>query len=135
MLTVSKSKLDQELQHDIDCNQILSCLKMHHIMASLPKWLLTPQKETSYCVLNMTIFKQFIGAFMGHIIRLNAGKEIKAFSELFINKNFEYTIVLFVSNKSLHSLHSNLRCLYKAVWSSYQDFMNNQSFIVFKELF
>ena len=32
---------------------------------------------------------------MRHIIRLNAGKEIKSFSELFINKIFEYTFVTF----------------------------------------
>ena len=68
---------------------------MHHFMGSLPKWLLTTQKETSSCVLNMTIFKKFFGAFMRHIIRLNAGKEIKSFSELFINKIFEYTFVTF----------------------------------------
>ena len=32
---------------------------------------------------------------MRHIIRLNAGKEIKSFSELFIDKFFEYTFVTF----------------------------------------
>ena len=44
---------------------------------------------------NMTIFKKFFGAFMRHIIRLNVGKEIKSFSELFIDKIFEYTFVTF----------------------------------------
>ena len=43
----------------------------------------------------MTIFKKFFGAFMRHIIRLNVGKEIKSFSELFIDKIFEYTFVTF----------------------------------------
>ena len=38
---------------------------------------------------------------MAHIIRENAGKKLKTISELFINKHFEYTFVLFVSNKSL----------------------------------
>ena len=68
---------------------------MHHFMGSLPEWVLTPQKETSSRVLKMTIFQKFFGAFMRHIIRLNVGKEIKSFSELFINKIFEYTFVTF----------------------------------------
>ena len=38
---------------------------------------------------------------MAHIIRENAGKKIKMISELFTNKNFEYTFVLFVSDQSL----------------------------------
>ena len=38
---------------------------------------------------------------MAHIIRENAGKKFKMISELFINKNFEYTFVLFVSDQSL----------------------------------
>jgi hypothetical protein len=38
---------------------------------------------------------------MAHIIRENAGKKFKKISELFINKNFEYTFVLFVSDQSL----------------------------------
>ena len=68
---------------------------MHHFMCSLPKWVLRPQKEISSCVLNMTIFKKFFEAFMRHITRWNAGKEIKWFTELFINKTFEYTFVTF----------------------------------------
>ena len=40
---------------------------------------------------------------MAHIIRENAGKKFKMISELFINKNFEYTFVLFVSDQSLCS--------------------------------
>ena len=50
---------------------------------------------------------------MAHMIRENAGQKLKTISELFINKNFEYTFVLFVSNKSLphkistHSAHSD----------------------------
>jgi hypothetical protein len=38
---------------------------------------------------------------MAHINRKNAGKKIKMISELFTNKVFEYTFVLFVSNQSL----------------------------------
>jgi hypothetical protein len=36
----------------------------------------------------MTILKKIFGAFMRHIIRLNAGKEMKSFSEIFNNKIF-----------------------------------------------
>ena len=52
-----------------------SCLKMHHFRASLPKWDLTPQKETSSCVFKMAIFSKFFGAFMRHIIRYSTGKK------------------------------------------------------------
>ena len=38
---------------------------------------------------------------MAHIIRENAGKKFRMISELFTNKNFEYTFVLFVSDQSL----------------------------------
>ena len=38
---------------------------------------------------------------MAHIMRKYAGKKFKMISELFINKNFEYTFVLFVSDQSL----------------------------------
>ena len=38
---------------------------------------------------------------MAHIMRKNAGREIKMISELFIIKNSEYTFVLFVSDQSL----------------------------------
>ena len=40
---------------------------------------------------------------MAHIMRENAGREIKMISELFIIKNSEYTFVLFVSDQSLWS--------------------------------
>ena len=43
----------------------------------------------------MAVFEKFFGVLMRHIIRLNAGKEIKSFSELFINKIFEYIFVTF----------------------------------------
>ena len=42
----------------------LSCLKMDHFRASLPKWFLTPQKETSSCVFKMGIFSRFFWALM-----------------------------------------------------------------------
>ena len=40
---------------------------------------------------------------MRNIIRLNAGKKIKLFSEVFTNNIFEYSFVLFISNQSLHT--------------------------------
>ena len=43
---------------------------------------------------------------MAHIVRKNAGKKFKMISELFINKNFEYTFVLFVSDQSLVELNA-----------------------------
>ena len=52
---------------------------------------------------DMTIFKKIFGSFMRHIIRLNAGKEIKSFSELFINKIFEYTFVTFEYEQTIQS--------------------------------
>ena len=47
--------------------------------------------------------KKFFGAFMRHIIRLNVGKEIKSFSELFIDKIFEYTFVTFEYEQTINS--------------------------------
>ena len=43
---------------------------------------------------------------MRHIIRLNAGKEIKSFSELFINKIFEYTFVTFKYEQTVKDISS-----------------------------
>ena len=40
---------------------------------------------------------------MRHIIRLNVGKEIKSFSELFIDKIFEYTFVTFEYEQTINS--------------------------------
>ena len=45
---------------------------------------------------------------MRHIIRLNAGKEIKSFSELFIDKIFEYTFVTFEYEETMHSGNKHL---------------------------
>ena len=45
-----------------------SWVKMHYFRASLPKWILIPQKETSSCVFKMDIFSKFFWAFMRHII-------------------------------------------------------------------
>ena len=45
---------------------------------------------------------------MRHIIRLNAGKEIKSFSELFIDKIFEYTFVTFECEQTI-----GFRCKYR----------------------
>ena len=39
---------------------------------------------------------------MRHIIRLNAGEEIKSFSELFISKIFEYTFLTFEYEQTIH---------------------------------
>ena len=52
---------------------------MHHFMASLPKGLLTPPKETSSHIFKMALFPKFFGSSMKHIIRLNAGKKQNCF--------------------------------------------------------
>ena len=80
---------------------IFSCLNMHHFRASLPKWVLTTPKEISSHIFNMAIFPKLFEAFMTQIIRLNTGKKIKLFPELFTNKFFGDTFVSFVSNRSL----------------------------------
>ena len=80
---------------------------MHHFRAILPKWVLTPTKETSSHIFKMDTFSKFFRAFMRHKIRQNTGRQIKLFSEVFINKIFKCTFVLFVSNKSL--LDANLK--------------------------
>ena len=61
-------------------------------------------QETSCHIFKTAIFSKLYEAFMAHIIRKNAGKKFKMISELFINKNFEYTFVLFVSDQSLNWL-------------------------------
>ena len=66
---------------------------MHHFIGGSPKWVLTPQKETSSLVSKMIIFQRFFRAFMIHIIRWNSGKKIELFFELFIHNIFEYTYV------------------------------------------
>ena len=48
---------------------IFSCLKIHNFKGILPKCVLTPQKETSSCVLKMAIFSKFFLTFISHIIR------------------------------------------------------------------
>ena len=50
----------------------------------------------------MAIFSKFFGGFMIHIIRLNAGKGIKYFFELFINKVFENAFVSIFAHKTIH---------------------------------
>ena len=65
-----------------------------------PKCDLTPQKETGYYIFKMTIFSKFFGNVMTHIIRENAGKRIKYFFELFINKNFEDNFVSLLVQES-----------------------------------
>ena len=57
----------------------LSCLKTHHFRVSLPKWVLTLQKETSSQIFKKGIFWKNFGPFMRQIIRLNASKKIKWF--------------------------------------------------------
>ena len=47
----------------------LSSLKMHYFRGSLPKWVLTPQKETSCHIFKIAIFSKFFGEFMSPIIR------------------------------------------------------------------
>ena len=74
---------------------------MHHFMASLPKWILTPPKETSSHIFKMVIFPKFFWAFMKHIIRWNTGKKIKLFHELFTNTIFEYSFVCFFTHKTI----------------------------------
>ena len=74
----------------------LSCLKMHHFMASLPKWVLTSPKKTSSHIFKIVIFPKFFWAFMKHIIRWNAGEKIMLFPELFTNTIFEFSFVCFL---------------------------------------
>ena len=86
---------------------------MHHFWASLPKCVLTPPKEISSHIFKMAIFPKFFEAFMSHIIRKNTGKKTKLLSELFTNKFFENSFVLFVSKQSLnHSSVYTVFCLH-----------------------
>ena len=62
------------------------CLKMHHFRGKIPKYVLTPQKETSSPIFKIAIFSKFFGNFMSHIIRLNAGKRIKHFLNFSLNR-------------------------------------------------
>ena len=48
---------------------LFSCLIMHHFMACLPKWVLTPPKEISSHIFKMVIFSKFFGDFIKEIIR------------------------------------------------------------------
>ena len=50
ILSVSRYKLDQKLCHDISRKLLFSCLKMHHFRAILPKWVLTPQIKSYFCL-------------------------------------------------------------------------------------
>ena len=69
-----------------------------------PKCDLTPQKETGYYIFKMTIFSKFFGDFMRHIIGQSAGKKIKYFFELFSNKNFRFTRVIYLAHESLNRI-------------------------------
>ena len=73
---------------------------MHHFRASLPKWVLTSSKKTTSHIFKMTIFQKIFEAFMRHIIKWNTDKKLKFVSELFTNKIFEMTIVIFISKQS-----------------------------------
>ena len=68
-------------------------------MGSLPKWVLTPQKETSSRVLKMTIFKKVFEAFMRHKNRSNACQKTESFFELFINKILNLLLWLLNMNR------------------------------------
>ena len=48
---------------------IFSCLRMHYFKGILPKWVLTPLKETSSRIFKMTTFLKFFLASMRDIIR------------------------------------------------------------------
>ena len=72
-----------------------------------PKWVLTPQKKTSYHIFEMDIFSNFFGDVMSHIIRQNAGKKINTISELFIN---EFLIFPFVSFKCVQTIGYTKLC-------------------------
>ena len=78
------------------CAKAFSAFMNHYYwqikLISLPKWVLTPQKETSSHFFNMAIFSKSFLAFMRHIIRWNAGKKINPLSELF-SKIFILNIV------------------------------------------
>ena len=80
---------------------IFLCLKMHHFRANLPKWVLTPQKETNCHIFKIATFSKLFGGFMAHIIRQNADKRIKYFFELFTNKFFEHTFVSLLMDESI----------------------------------
>ena len=73
---------------------------MHHFRARFPKWGLTPPKEISSHVFKMAFFPKFFEDFIKYIRQIT-GKKIKLFLELFINKIFEKTFVIFVSKQSL----------------------------------
>ena len=103
LLSVSESELDQNLWHDIS---FYHAWKMHHFMASLPKWVLTPPKETSSHIFKMVIFPKFFWAFMKHIIRWNTGKKLDSFPELFTNMIFDYSFVCFFTHKTIHKVRN-----------------------------
>ena len=60
----------KNLNHIISYNKIwdkifiFSYLKMHNFRGILPKWVLTPQKETSFNIFKMAIFSKFFVAFI-----------------------------------------------------------------------
>ena len=74
---------------------------MHHFMASLPKWVLTPPEKTSSHMFKMLIFPKFFWDFIKHLIRWNTRKKSKLFPELFTNMIFDYSFVCFFTHKPI----------------------------------
>ena len=68
--------------------------------ASLEKWVLT-LKEISSHIFKLVFYFKFLWGFHGPHNQVNTAKKMKLFPELFINKMFEHTFVIFVSNQSL----------------------------------
>ena len=52
---------------------------MHHFRGSLPKWILTPQKEISCHIFKMAILTKFFDDLMNQKTREYAGKKMKSF--------------------------------------------------------
>ena len=75
----------------------------------LPKWVFTPQKETSSHIFKMAIFSKTFGDLISHIIRLYAGRN-KVLSECFTIKNSDYTFVFFMKS-SLYNLRNSVKDL------------------------
>ena len=75
----------------------------------LPKWVLTPQKETSSHIFKRAIFSKKFGDLISHIIRLYAGKVIiKNNFWMFHYQKFGLYFCLFYG---IQSFESTLNCL------------------------
>ena len=55
----------------------------------------------------MAIFSKFFGAFIRHIIRLNAGTRMKPFSELFTDNFFGIAFVAFICTQIISNLSND----------------------------